>query len=295
MFKQDSLENISKMLYGNKYNKKEEGNNNSFLNQSKDNNSNNYKIKPIKDSTPQELLYGVKKQEDKNKEDKKTYLSNIKPIKDLTPQELLYGIKDKEKERKNSTPIENLKTRQEYLKRGYSTKNDGLIPGINGSSLKKEEDIKNNFDNNKWSKEEYELAKNFIGKKEALRTNAYKDTGGVWTIGYGHTGDVQEGDVISKDEAERLYEQDFYRHANVLRNVKVKLNSNEKAALASLAFNIGENAFKNSTLLKKLNQGDKKGAADEFDKWIFDNGKVQKGLINRRQAEKQLFLKPDKQ
>ena len=65
MFKQDSLENISKMLYGNKYNKKEE-NNNSFLNESKDNNSNNYKIKPIKDSTPQELLYGAKKQEDKN-------------------------------------------------------------------------------------------------------------------------------------------------------------------------------------------------------------------------------------
>ena len=87
MFKQNSLENISKMLYGNKYNKKEE--NNSFLNQSKDNNSNNYKIKPIKDSTPQELLYGVK---------------------------------DKGKERKNSTPIEDLKTDKNILKEDIAQK-----------------------------------------------------------------------------------------------------------------------------------------------------------------------------
>ena len=291
MIKQDSLENISKMLYGNKYNKKEE--NNSFLNQSKDNNINNYKIKPIKDSTPQELLYGAKKQEDKNKEDKKTNPTNIKPIKDLTPQELLYGVKDKGKERKNSTPIEDLKTRQEYLKRGYSTKNDGLIPGVNESSInsKKTEKI---YDNRILSTDALMKAKDFIKGKESFRAEAYYPTkNDKLTIGYGHTKDVKFGDKITQKEAEKLLKEDLNEYIDSLKHVKVRLSENEKAALTSLIYNIGGTNFYKSNLLKKLNAGDKKGAANEFDNFNKQKGKVLKGLTSRRKAEKELFLTPD--
>lgn len=63
--------------------------------------------------------------------------------------------------------------------------------------------------------------------------------------------------------------------------------------MASFIFNVGPTAFKNSTLLKKLNNNDIKGAAGEFDRWILDNGVIKKGLINRRKEEKELFLTPD--
>ena len=62
---------------------------------------------------------------------------------------------------------------------------------------------------------------------------------------------------------------------------------------ASFIYNEGAGAFEKSTLLKKLNNGDKKGAADEFDKWVYSKGKVSKGLVGRRQREKELFLTPD--
>ena len=71
------------------------------------------------------------------------------------------------------------------------------------------------------------------------------------------------------------------------------MNDNQKAALTSLIYNIGPTAFKNSTLLEKLNKGDIKGAADEFDVWIKYKGEDDKGLINRRAREKKEFLKTD--
>ncbi len=70
-----------------------------------------------------------------------------------------------------------------------------------------------------------------------------------------------------------LKKQDFKEHSSYLKYVKVPLNENEKIALTSLIYNIGPNAFIKSTLLKKLNAGDKKGAADEFDRWIYKNQK----------------------
>ena len=82
-------------------------------------------------------------------------------------------------------------------------------------------------------------------------------------------------------------------HIDSLKHVKVKLSENEKAALASLIYNIGGTQFYKSNLLKKINAGDKKGAADEFDTYVKQKGTVLNGLVKRRKMEKELFLTPD--
>ena len=126
---------------------------------------------------------------------------------------------------------------------------------------------------------------------EGLRTKAYQDTGGVWTIGYGHTamaGSPQpyQGQVITAVEAESILLKDLTQYeAAVENNVKVKLNDNQFAALVSFAFNVGINAFKNSTLLKKLNQGNFDAVPTELMKWTKAGGKKIQGLVNRRRAE----------
>lgn len=73
--------------------------------------------------------------------------------------------------------------------------------------------------------------------------------------------------------------------------VKRPLNQNQFDALVSLAYNIGTSAFSQSTLVKKLNAHDIRGAADQFDVWVNAGGKRMQGLVNRRNKEKQLFLK----
>lgn len=145
------------------------------------------------------------------------------------------------------------------------------------------------------TKEALELIK----KSEGLRLYAYLDAVGVWTIGYGHTsaaGDplVYKGMRISKEEAEEILRNDLERIyiPAVTRNVKVPLNPNQLGALVSFVYNLGEGNFKKSTLLKKLNKGDYKGAASEFPKWNKAGGKILKGLVIRRDAERALFEKP---
>lgn len=72
--------------------------------------------------------------------------------------------------------------------------------------------------------------------------------------------------------------------------VKIAISQNQYDALCSFTFNLGSGALKGSTLLKRLNEGNLRAAADEFPKWCHDNGKVVKGLLNRRNAERSLFL-----
>lgn len=132
----------------------------------------------------------------------------------------------------------------------------------------------------------------FIKSMEGLRLCAYKDGGGVWTIGYGSTGaDIKEGTIWSERQCEDRLTLDLL-HIGTLLDIKVKvpLNPNQKCALISLVYNIGINAFKNSTLLFYLNNGDFDKASLEFDKWIKDNGKIVHGLVVRREKEKELFL-----
>jgi len=130
----------------------------------------------------------------------------------------------------------------------------------------------------------------FIKKWEGLSLDAYRDVAGVWTIGYGHTGTAHSGMKITEKEAEELLKKDLeWAEEAVLDNVKVDLKQNEFDALVSFTYNVGAGAFKRSTLLRKLNEGDFDAAASEFSKWIYANGRVIKGLRNRRADEARLF------
>lgn len=141
-----------------------------------------------------------------------------------------------------------------------------------------------------------------IEQREGVVLTAYKDSAGILTIGVGHTSaagspKVTPGMKITATEASQILSRDLniFEQA-VTSSVKVALNQNEFDALVSLAFNIGADAFKKSTLLKKLNADDRRGAADQFLVWnkITVNGKKQalKGLTTRREAERKQFLTP---
>lgn len=134
---------------------------------------------------------------------------------------------------------------------------------------------------------------------EALRLKAYAATPdeaarGIWTIGWGHTRGVKEGDVCTVAEAEAFLREDLADSETTVWNmVRVPLTQNQFDALVSLAFNIGSGNFALSTLLRRLNLADYAGAAHEFTKWDKQSGKILKGLTIRRTAERELFLKPD--
>lgn len=143
-----------------------------------------------------------------------------------------------------------------------------------------------------------QTARCLIGHAEGLRLESYQDPGGVWTIGWGTTKingkPVRPGMVITREQAATYFNHDLAIVEQEVSNlVKVPLTDNQFAALVSFVFNIGASAFKKSTLLKKLNQGDYDGAANEFDRWIFAKGKIFAGLISRREQERDLFLTPD--
>lgn len=131
---------------------------------------------------------------------------------------------------------------------------------------------------------------------EGLNLTAYKDSVGVWTIGYGWTQPVDSkpisaGMTIKQDTAERLLKTGLVSYeSDVSKLVKVKLNQGQFDALVSFAYNLGSRSLSTSTLLRKLNAGDYAGAADEFPRWNEAGGQVLAGLTRRREAERALFL-----
>ena len=132
-----------------------------------------------------------------------------------------------------------------------------------------------------------------VKASEGLRLEAYQDTSGIWTIGYGHTKRVKPGDSISAEQAELLLEADLMAAEEAVAGlVKVPLNDNQFSALVSFVFNAGASAFAKSTLLKKLNEGGYGLVPACLKSWIFDNGKVQPGLVKRRAAEAALWSVP---
>lgn len=127
---------------------------------------------------------------------------------------------------------------------------------------------------------------------------AYRDPVGIWTIGYGSifhltaNRPVQEGDVITKEEAEDWLQREVAEKASKVNNLcRTNLTQGMFDALVSFAFNVGTDALKNSTLLRKLNQGNYEGAAQEFRRWIHGDGRVLPGLVIRRAKEEALFRK----
>jgi GH24 family phage-related lysozyme (muramidase) len=145
-----------------------------------------------------------------------------------------------------------------------------------------------------------ELGLDLIKSFEGMRLVPYKDSVGIPTIGIGATF-YQDGRKVSMTdkpmtEAQvtdllRFHIQKFEQ--GVLGLVKVPLNSNQFSALVSFSFNVGTGNLQTSTLLKKLNALDYTGAADEFLKWAKAKGQELPGLVRRRKAERDLFLKSD--
>lgn len=130
-----------------------------------------------------------------------------------------------------------------------------------------------------------------IKKFEGCSLKAYKCPAGIWTIGYGHTLGVKEGQTITKEQAEIFLKQDIRSFELTVNNlVNVPLNQGQFDALVSFCYNLGSGNLKNSTLLKLLNKKDYIGAAEQFDRWVYASGKKLPGLVKRRTAEKELFL-----
>lgn len=132
----------------------------------------------------------------------------------------------------------------------------------------------------------------FLKSYEKFRPTAYKPTkNDVWTIGWGHTHGVKEGDTCTTDQAEAWLTADMaFAVAAIHKLVVCDLHQNQFDALVSLIFNIGETQFAGSTMRKKLNAGDYGLAAAEFPKWDKQKGVELQGLLNRRLAEQKHFL-----
>ena len=136
------------------------------------------------------------------------------------------------------------------------------------------------------SKAGLDLIKQF----EGLYLKAYRCPAGVPTIGYGHTAGVAMGQTITQQQADDYLRRDVRQFERaVARLVTVPLTQGQFDALVSFAFNLGEGALAQSTLLRMLNDGDYAGAAAQFERWNKAGGRVLPGLVRRRAAERALF------
>ena len=127
---------------------------------------------------------------------------------------------------------------------------------------------------------------------EGFEAKAYLCPANVWTIGYGRTKNVKEGDVVNKRQAERDLLEELEEFGNqVFFAVQVPLEQNEFDALTSWTYNLGVGNLQSSTLLKKLNSGDKNSVPSEMLRWNKAAGKVLAGLTRRREAEAKLWEK----
>lgn len=137
------------------------------------------------------------------------------------------------------------------------------------------------------------IDRELVKRWEGFRSEAYQDPVGVWTIGYGTTKGVKPGMWITREQADALLDRDLeWARRAVEEGVKVPLSPHQKAALVSLTYNIGETAFKRSTLLKLLNRGDYAAVPAQIRRWNRAGGKVLKGLVNRREDEVRVWNTP---
>lgn len=134
--------------------------------------------------------------------------------------------------------------------------------------------------------------KQFIKNHEGLRLQRYSDGSGNATIGWGHRILPSDniGQSITQAQAQTLFDGDIDK-VNIALNsdLKVAVTQNQFDAMADLAFNIGVNAFANSTLLRMINNGNISGASQQFARWNRSGGQVNTGLQNRRADETSLF------
>jgi|TARA_R100001224_G_scaffold104245_1_gene77362 lysozyme len=129
-----------------------------------------------------------------------------------------------------------------------------------------------------------------IKKFEGCELEAYKCAAGVWTIGYGSTKGVEEGNTITQEEADKLLLDEMEEYEGYINDmVKVDLKQNEFDALVSWVYNLGSSNLSSSTLLQKLNTKEWDDVPNQIKRWNKAGGKVLQGLIRRREAEALLF------
>jgi lysozyme len=136
-----------------------------------------------------------------------------------------------------------------------------------------------------------------IKHHEGVRLKPYQDCVKLWTVGVGHLiGDGKSlppewNRVLTMEEVDGILRKDLARfEQGVSKFCPVQLTQGEFDALISFSFNLGLGVLQRSTLRQKILRNDKKGAAEEFTKYIRAGGKIIKGLVTRRNDEKQLFL-----
>lgn len=142
-----------------------------------------------------------------------------------------------------------------------------------------------------------------IKESEGLRLEAYQDSGGIWTIAYGivyypygSKVKVLEGDTCTPEQADEWLLANVQKTAERVHDLcyPVELTENQFNAVVSFVYNIGVGSFKESTMLKMIHARDTvkeaKDIAAEFLRWTKINGKESKGLKNRREKERALFL-----
>jgi len=134
---------------------------------------------------------------------------------------------------------------------------------------------------------------NLTKKWEGFSAVPYLCPAGIPTIGYGHV--ITKKDnfqyPITREFAEQLLIRDLKGIEMLITPmIKIKIHPYMLDALICFSFNVGAYAFKSSTLRKKLNNGEWYECADQFLRWVYSGGRKLKGLINRRQEERELFL-----
>lgn len=127
---------------------------------------------------------------------------------------------------------------------------------------------------------------------EGVSYKPYKDVVGVVTVCYGHTGsDIILSKTYTEKECRALLDKDLGIVASQIDPlIKVPIPTATRAALYSFTYNVGAGAFRSSTLLTKINQGDTAGSCDQLKRWTYAGGKQWKGLVNRREIEREVCL-----
>lgn len=143
------------------------------------------------------------------------------------------------------------------------------------------------------------LGLDIIKEFEGFRSKPYLCPANVWTIGYGTTVypngvRVSKNDAqITKEQADELLKSDVVKFAKKVESfTRDDINQNQFDALVSFSYNLGYEALRKSTLLKKVNvdPNDTK-ITNEFNKWVYAGGRKLNGLIRRRKKESELYFK----
>jgi len=131
----------------------------------------------------------------------------------------------------------------------------------------------------------------------AVKDGKKKDGTQLYSIGLGHQ--IQPNELylmtalLNDEQVLEIFKKDIAEiRADLNKVIKVPINKNQQLALLSLRYNIGGDAFNKSSLLRELNTRNYTGAALRFAEWRLSEGKINQGLVNRRERERQLFSKP---